>query len=451
MKTIGKYEIRSFLGSGAMGSVYKVIIPVIQKVAAVKILKPTSALLKKMGLKMLQDQFIREAALIANIRHPNVVEVWNIEKEDDSLFYLMEYFSHNLGTLIGEAYWADAPSRIVTVKKTTQVITDLLEGLSRLHHANIVHQDIKPFNIMLTDDGHVKIVDFGLSRKKDEVLDEMDELFVGTKGYAAPEQAISSKTVDHRADLHAAGVILYRMLTGILPADDPVLPSQLNPEIAPFWDRFILKAMAKDPDERFDSARKMQIALQKNYDRYLQNKQRDCRMKVEESLEFQAEKPKLEEIRLRSKSKRIPAKNAASIFNLDELYQPLTYCRNDFKVIEDGIVKDFITGRIWQQAGTPYSMTWEQAKEYIDCLNRQKFKGYDNWRLPTVNELLSLLRPSQPGEDFCLGSAFSKTQKWIWSGDSRSKKAAWIVNMEMGFVTSYDVMDFLYVKGISSS
>ncbi len=119
-------------------------------------------------------------------------------------------------------------------------------------------------------------------------------------------------------------------------------------------------------------------------------------------------------------------------------------------VLDGDVVIDKTTGLIWQRSGTEYPVSWSQAQEYVHWINEKKIGNQDSWRQPTVNELLSLLNPSPPGEDFCFESPFSSIQKWIWSGDSRSSRASWVVNVEMGFVMSSDVMDFFYVKGVCS-
>src|SRR6056297_268743 len=101
-KYIGKYQINTFLGSGTMGRIYRVAIPILEKTAALKLFTPSRALVEKVGLTCLREQFIHEAAVIANIRHPNVVSIWSLEETANELFYLMEYYCRNLGQLIGE-------------------------------------------------------------------------------------------------------------------------------------------------------------------------------------------------------------------------------------------------------------------------------------------------------------------------------------------------------------
>ena len=445
MKRIGRYEIRSILGRGAMGSVYKVVIPEIRKIAALKVLNPHSQLTEKIGEKWIRDQFVGEAAMIANMRHPNVVDVWSLEEDDGRLFYLMEYFCHNLGELIGESYWADAPSRIVRVQKARGILVDILRGLFRLHAAGIVHRDLKPFNVMLTDEGVAKIVDFGLSRRRGEVSPVDADLLIGTKYYAAPEQIGSMDEPDPRSDLFSVGVIAWRMLTGQLPEKDPQPPSALNKELDSSWDEFLLRSIAASPSERFQDARQMREHFESVCEEHGKKKRTECETNTRQALSISEQPGKFE---LRSRSARITSQQALSVFQLNELRQPESFVQNRLRQESEHTVSDLATGLVWQTSGSDFTMTFDSAEQYVQRLNDEKTGGRDDWRLPTVNELLSLLNPPRADLDYCFDSPFSRRQKWIWSGDTRSVKASWVVHVDMGFVTSNDVMDFFYVKGV---
>jgi serine/threonine-protein kinase len=449
VKSIGPYQIRSRLGQGSMGQVYKVMIPGKDRFAALKVLKPNSDLINKMGMKWIHDQFIREAAIIADLQHPNVVKVWNLEEKDDQVYFLMEYFPRNLGVIMGESYFADKPSRILRVGKAVDYTLETLEGLSGLHQEGIVHQDIKPFNLMLTDGDTIKITDFGLSKRRGENLTSPSKMMIGTPHYAAPEQVESPETADSRADLYSAGIMLYRMLTGVLPQKPLKLPGSLNPELDRGWDELIVKSIHHDPDRRFLDAQSMIKGIQTHYQDFKNQKQMACEVPGDLfARPFRKRRP--DPVILRSKSERVLAKIAKSVFKIDESHRPQQYLGNNLGTVKDGVIADGITNLAWQQSGSESSLQWDQAKQYIIRLNREKFGGYENWRLPTINELLSLLIPPPPGEDFCFQSQMSSVQKWIWSGDTRSKRAAWFVDVEMGFVTSGDILDCYYVKAVCS-
>jgi serine/threonine-protein kinase len=449
IKSIDHYQIRSRLGQGSMGQVYKVIVPGEKRFAALKLLKPNSDLIDKMGMKWIREQFIKEAAVIADLHHPNVVKVWNLKEKDDRVFFLMEYFSRNLGVIMGESYFADKPSRILRVGKAVEYILETLEGLSGLHKEGIVHQDIKPFNLMLTENDTIKITDFGLSRRRGEHLNSPAKMMIGTPFYAAPELIESPENADSRADLYSAGIMLYRMLTGVLPLKPFELPCTLNPELDQGWDELIMKAIHRDPDRRFQDAQSMINGIQTHYQAFKNKKQMACEGPGD-VFTRPVRKGSPDPVILRSKPERILAKNAKSVFEIDESHRPQQYLESNHGPAKDSVIVDGITDLAWQQSGSETPLQWDQAEEYIIRLNRQRFGGYENWRLPTINELLSLLIPPPPGEDFCFQSQMSSVQKWIWSGDTRSKRAAWFVDVEMGFVASGDILDGYYVKAVCS-
>lgn len=456
VKTIGRYEIRETLGRGSMGIVYKVFIPVIKKITALKVLQPSPQLIQKMGTEWVREQFVREASVMASVSHPHVVEVFNFEQEGDRMFYLMEYLCQNLGLYIRETYWAEDASRIVPAKQAVRFSTQVLKGLSRLHHSGIVHRDIKPFNVMLTDEGDVKIADFGLSRKRGEssMLNKSssdDPLFIGTRYYAAPEQVDAPESADHRADLYSTGVLLYRMLTGRLPRKDIKSPSQINPDLDASWDRFLFKAMAQEPQNRFQDANVMADDMQKVLDTFIKKKSGECQAPgdfFEDNNPSLKNKPQQELSQLRSTPEKVIARRARGVFNLDDLERPNIYHENRLEQLNSLVVVDHSTRLVWQQSGSPYPMNLKAAMEYIEKLGTEGFAGYKDWRMPTVDELLSLLNPPPPGENFCFEPVFSNDQKGIWSSDSRSFKASWVVNAEMGFVMSSDIMNYFYVKGV---
>lgn len=449
IKSIGKYQIRSRLGQGSMGMVYKVIVPGEDGFAALKVLKPGPDLISKMGMTWAYRQFVNEYNVLAGVRDTHVVTVRNLEQEGELVYYLMEYFCRNLGLVMGESYWADRPARVLRIEKAVGYILETLAGLSRLHQAGIVHRDIKPFNLMLTETDTVKITDFGLSGRRGETAAGPGKVLIGTPYYAAPEQVEFPQKADHRADLYSVGVMFYRMLTGILPQKPFKRPGDLNPELDDRWDELILMSIDHDPDKRFQEAESMRHEIRTCYRDFKQRKSAACGT-GDGLLSRPIKTGGTDPVGLRAVPENVTARRAASVFNLDEFQRPRQYRENRFGSVKDGALVDAATKLAWQQSGSESVMSWDQAGRYILTLNRQKSGGYENWRLPTVNELLSLLDPPPPGEDFCFQSPLSPVQKWIWSGDTRSKRAAWFVDVEMGFVASGDILDRYYVKAVCS-
>ena len=142
---------------------------------------------------------------------------------------------------------------------------------------------------------------------------------------------------------------------------------------------------------------------------------------------------------------------AQAKFGVDDLWRPLDYIQNDYETSTAGIVTDRTTGLLWQQSGSEYPLTWHQAHEYITQLNQDRLGDKGTWRLPTVDELMSVLTPTPHGEDYCIEPIFDRNQKWLWSSDRRSFTAAWYVSVDMGFISWQDFSGHYYVRAVSSS
>ncbi|MFP4422249.1 MAG: protein kinase domain-containing protein [Desulfococcaceae bacterium] len=446
MKTIGRYIVRGQLGRGGMANVFKVEMPVTGKMVAMKQLKPNEFLTALVGMDRLRELFTAEAATMANLRHPNLVDVWDFDEADGRPFYIMEYFCNNLGTMIGETYETERPSRVLPVEKAVRYIRHVLHGLARLHHAGFIHRDIKPFNMLVTDQDTVKICDFGLSKLRGETFRGPENLKVGTPYYAPPEQEEDPDAADETADLYAAGVTLYRMLTGRLPMESPTPPSRLNPDLDERWDQMLATSLAFRPASRYPKAAKMLAALEDCFVRWQAERDRECAVS-EAGLLADAPATPLERPP-RSQPAKVRPQVARERFGLDELWRPDPYVRNDFAEREGGLIHDRATGLTWERSGSEYPVTWEQAANYIDRLNRNRFGGFKDWRMPTVEELRTLVDPPPRGTALCIPPVFDATQKWLWSCDRRSHIAAWYVSLDLGFVAAHDFTGYYYVRGV---
>ncbi len=449
MKTIGKYEIRGLLGRGGMARIYKVRIPVIGKIAALKTLSPHPHLRNLLGDARIRESFVSEAETLARLRHPHIVEIWNFGKTGDGrLHYLMDYYFNNLGVMMGESYRPDSPSRIISLDKAIDYTRQILDGLACLHYHGIVHRDIKPYNILLTVYDSVKICDFGLSKLRGETFKAPDNLKVGSPWYAAPEQETDPDGVDVSADLYSVGVMFYRMLTGALPADHPERPSRFNPDLDWQWDGFLLKSIAPTPRQRFSAAGAMMGELDRLAREWNRRKETVCRVYPVKS---EAETRPPERVHHRHFPIKARPKAAVEVFGVDELWRPEVWVENDFHDNGDGSVTDNATGLTWQQSGTPYPVTWRDAHDYVDDLNGRRFAGRRDWRLPTIDELMSLLTETPHGEDYCLEPVFDRRQKQLWSCDRQSFIAAWFVSADMGFVWWQDFSAFCCVRAVSDA
>ena len=447
MKKIGKYEVCGMLGKGGMGKVYKVRMPVVGKIVALKLLSPHPNLVGLLGAEEVKRQFMTEAVTMARLRHPHIVAIWDFNDTEELTFFVMEYFCNNLGVVIGETYIVEESSRVVSVDKALHYSRQILEGLCRLHEAGIIHRDIKPYNILITDQDNVKITDFGLSKLRGETFQGPSNLMVGSPYYAAPEQEEDPNQVDVRADLYPVGIMLYRMLTGELPVDSFESLSDFNPDLDSTWDDFVLEATAHDRERRFQTAKAMLKALDGLQAAWEAKKERVCETPWMWTEKRGAPAPSAKP---RSESLKVRAGKARKVFGADVRWRPMHYTDNAFQVNGDGTVTDRATGLVWQQAGSDYPVTWYEAREYIDQLNRKRFAGRADWRLPTVSELMTLLTPVPRAGDLCIEPVFDPTERWLWSSDRCSFVSAWYVSVDMGYVSRQDFSCYYYVRAVCS-
>jgi serine/threonine protein kinase len=447
MKSIGKYEILGLLGRGGMGKIFKVRLPVIGRIAALKLLAPNPFLVDILGMGRIESLFISEAVTMAGLRHPHLLGIWDFDQADGRYFYTMDYYSNNLGAMMGESSRIELPSRIIPTDRAIHYVRQTLEGLACLHHAGIVHRDIKPFNILITDQDTVKIGDFGLSKLRGEPTHSPRNLKIGSPFYAPPEQERDPDHVDFSADLYAVAVMLYRMLTGCLSKTLPAPVSRTNPDLDENWDQFLFKAISPKPRDRFSSAGQMLDALTILEADWVTRKERTCALVDNRRAEPSA-KSGPDCLRPRKEPIRIRPGEARAFFDLDDLWRPRQYIAHRFHGLDGHEVLDESTGLIWQQAGSPYPLPWKQAKAYVRNLNGAQSNTFSSWRLPTVDELMSIVtRPSQ-GLDLCMEPVFDPSQKWLWSADKRSFTAAWYLSMDLGFVSWQDKTGYYYVKGV---
>jgi response regulator RpfG family c-di-GMP phosphodiesterase/tRNA A-37 threonylcarbamoyl transferase component Bud32 len=262
---IGRYEIRRQVGRGGMAVVLEAWDPVLHRTLAVKLVDKT-----RLDPSIAQDalrRFRREAQAAARLTHPNIVQVYEYGEEEEFAWIAMEYVA-------GKALTAYLVEGLRTeVLRVRDIVGQLLEALAYSHNQGVVHRDIKPGNLLVTPEGQIKVTDFGIARIEASVLTQRGDM-LGTPSYMSPEQYMGEAT-DGRSDIFAAGVILYELLTGERPFrgdssgqimqkilhDTPANVSELNPLVPPAVDWLIGKALAKDAQDRFASAREFQSAL----------------------------------------------------------------------------------------------------------------------------------------------------------------------------------------------
>ena len=261
----GRYELLEKIGDGGMAIVYKAKDRLLKRFIAVKILKPEFV----KDVKFI-DNFKRESHAAASLSHPNIVSIYDVGQEGPINYIVMELVNGEpLSDLIKERGPLD-------YKLAMNITKQIAHGLSAAHRNGIIHRDVKPHNILLTQDGIAKITDFGIAKavSNTTIVDSSKENIMGSVHYFSPEQA-KGKNVDAKSDIYSLGIVLFEMLTGKVPfdGDNPVTvalmqineqmvkPSLLNDKIPPALENIVLKATDKNPSKRFSSAENMIKAI----------------------------------------------------------------------------------------------------------------------------------------------------------------------------------------------
>lgn len=262
--TISQYNILEKLGEGGMGVVYKAYDSNLDREVALKFLPPH---VSASGDE--KARFIQEAKAASAMNHPNVCTIHDIREHDDHLFIVMEY-------VLGQTLRQKIDSGLLNQKTAIEIGVQIADGLAAAHEKGIVHRDIKPENIMVRKDGIVQIMDFGLAKLRGVTRLTKEGSTVGTAGYMSPEQ-VQGQEADHRSDIFSLGILLYEMLAGELPFKgihetalmyeivnvDASPMSTIRPEIEPSLDAIILECLAKEPDERYQSAKEVSKELKR--------------------------------------------------------------------------------------------------------------------------------------------------------------------------------------------
>ncbi|MFN8671612.1 MAG: serine/threonine-protein kinase [Candidatus Sericytochromatia bacterium] len=267
IQTIGGYEIKSELGRGGMGVVYKGWDRKLEREVAIKVVEnidtQTADQLTLTSHQELIERFKTEAKAIAKLSHPNIVNIYDFGVENDRNYMVMEFLK---GRDLSQLLKFNSPLSVELVLKS---IVQVCAALDYAHTTGIIHRDIKPANILLLDNGIVKLMDFGIARIQ-EAKSQLTQAgtILGSVLYISPEQLISAQKVDKRADIYSLGVSIYELLTGQFPYDgdnvasiiskimksEPEPPSFHNPKIPPELDEIIMRSIAKDPDHRYQRA-----------------------------------------------------------------------------------------------------------------------------------------------------------------------------------------------------
>jgi serine/threonine-protein kinase len=257
--TVGRYEVLSELGQGAMGIVYKAKDPRINRLVAIKTIRFSDEF-EEAKLKEIKERFLREAEISGKLSHPSIVAIYDVGEDYELTYMAMELIE-------GESLQEYCRSRsLLPLRKALFVVAETALALDYAHRQGVIHRDVKPANIMLLRNGKIKVTDFGIAKAVSSSQTKSG-IVLGTPNYMSPEQ-INGHAIDGRSDIFSLGVVFFELLTGQLPFHGKSLTNlfyqitqvkhasarSVNPGLPKPVDQILDKALAKEPDQRFSTS-----------------------------------------------------------------------------------------------------------------------------------------------------------------------------------------------------
>jgi serine/threonine-protein kinase len=256
--TVGRYEVVSELGQGAMGIVYKAKDPKINRFLAIKTIRFSDEF-EPNKIREVKDRFMREAEIAGKLAHPSIVAIYDVGEDYDLTYMAMEYLEgESLQKYCRKGF-------LLPLRKILYVVSEVALALDYAHRHGVIHRDVKPANIMLLKDGKVKVTDFGIAKAVSSSQTKSG-IVLGTPNYMSPEQ-INGHDLDGRSDIFSLGVVLFELLTGVLPFHGKNLtnlfyqitqakhpsPREINTEVPNPVEQIVDKALSKEPEQRFQT------------------------------------------------------------------------------------------------------------------------------------------------------------------------------------------------------
>lgn len=478
-RSMGKYKIIDRIGKGGIGIIYQAWDPLEESFKAIKIISRTLGK-DTTDLSALK----KEIKAASKITHENVVRVMGLEEHKGTYFIVMEYISgRTLGQIMGEL-----KNKRFDEFNAIRYMTKVAMGLHQAHKKGVIHLDIKPQNIMISDENEVKVLDFSISYEASKTFvcgltGRKTPKYVGTLPYMAPEQ-LSEKhgNIDQQTDVWEFGATLHNLLTGVPPfhSEKEILDPHfhLSPigEISPEAQALIDKCLTRDRKERYNNFDEIlkdlfqlsKILLEKlNQKKGVKPKKKkespppssntppEETQLLENTKNWKSPKPKkkqptskipetphppiIPKVNLRSIAVYLEPSDITQIVKANGFYErsinPVKKFTNQFVVLNidyKEIILDERTNLLWFKEGSLHSPKYLNAYRYVHNLNVKRFAGYDDWRVPTMEEAASLLAPQNPETGLFLEPIFSPHQQTIFAADLDPTEANWIINFITG-------------------
>ena len=443
-----RYKLIKKIGSGGMGKVYKAHDIKMKRDVALKILK-------KKGYK---KRFLREIDKLADCNHPNIVHIYDKGEENGVLFFVMELIQ---GETLKEK------RNQLNIHKILNISIQVADALDYVHKKGIFHRDIKPSNIMINKDFNAKLIDFSIAKSIDpsETPLTAHKGIMGSYSYMSPEQ-IKNNGVDGRSDIFSLGIILYEFVTGTHPfkvknsyetmkaivEKIPDEPHLLNASINKGLSKIIMKTLHKRKDKRFREGKEMAKAIIKINERKTEkifNKISINNISIPSKfINNNKEHSEVENNKIDPFKGNVSKEVYKQIFGLNNERRPVSYTKSDYIDNNNDTISDILTGLMWQKSGSEIDMIYKNTQIYIDEINSRYFAGYNDWRLSTMEELITLLEPQKSADKLYINPIFDKKQDWCWSLNSRSSDFVWCIDFRTGCV-DYSQLDAInYVRAV---
>jgi serine/threonine-protein kinase len=410
---LGRYKILAELGQGAMGTVYKAIDPMIDRIVAIKTIKLD---LSAQEIAEYEARFQQEIKATGKLTHPNIVTIFDVGRNAKVAYMAMEFLEGK------ELKDVISSGKLLPVESTVDIIAQVADGLAFAHEQGVVHRDIKPSNIMVLANGLAKITDFGIARLPNSAVKTMTGMILGSPRYMSPEQVVGSQ-LDFRTDLFSLGVVLYESLTGIAPFDGenvnaimfatvnktPPAPSGGNRNISPMLDLIVARALAKPPEERYQNAREFAADLREVW-RNIVGKPAANALWVTQKLNTLGNTGKLRTVPEREVVAAAPGKvgppgdatimtgSATQMVKPDGRFQPSAGARPT-GVVGDEDVKPLALARGFDSVDATIALAAKtnQAEEFNDYITAtQKMRAYKSQQ--TVDKLKAKLHEVEQAE-----------------------------------------------------